>query len=46
MIEKFTQWHKDRLNCVADYCGLSAYQMFWVAAIKGVVIGYLIGVYL
>ena len=46
MIEKLIQWHKDRLNCVANYWDLSAYQMFWIAAIKGIAFGYIAGKYL
>ena len=46
MIKRFTQWHKDRIECVANHFGLSSYQLMWAAAIKGIVMGYLIGKYL
>jgi len=40
---KIAQWHKDKMNNVADRLGLSAYQIMWIAFAKGIVIGYLIG---
>lgn len=46
MIEKFTQWHKDRIECAASHFGISQYQLLWISAIKGIVFGYLVGVYL
>ena len=45
MIDRFVQWHKDRMNCAADYIGLSAYQITWIAWVKGLVCGYVIGDY-
>jgi hypothetical protein len=45
-MKSFVQWHKDRMKCVADYFGLSAYQMVWIAFTKGIVLGYLICAYL
>jgi|TARA_R110000824_G_C14979576_1_gene654035 hypothetical protein len=45
-MKRLIQWHKDRMNCMADYFGLSAYQITWAAFAKGLVIGYLLGVYL
>mgnify|MGYP001347957804 CR=1 FL=1 len=46
MMKRFTQWHKDRIQCVATYFRLSYYQLLWVAAIKGVILGYIVGKYL
>jgi len=45
-MDRFVEWHKARIQCVADYCELSPYQMLWVAAIKGTIFGYIVGVYL
>ena len=45
-MKRVIQWHKDLCNDVADRFGLSAYQIMWVAAVKGLVIGYLAGAYL
>ena len=45
-MKKFTQWHKDRIECVANHFGLSNYQLLWIAAIKGILFGYIAGVYL
>jgi hypothetical protein len=45
-MKKFTKWHKERIDCVANHFGLSSYQLMWIAAIKGIVFGYLVGVYL
>lgn len=46
MIDRFVQWHKDRMNCVANYFELSAYQCYWIAFAKGLAFGYIIGVYI
>jgi hypothetical protein len=45
-MKRLVEWHKDRIQCVADYFGLSAYQIAWIALAKGVLVGYIIGVYL
>ncbi|MBT5637506.1 MAG: hypothetical protein HOJ16_02925 [Candidatus Peribacter sp.] len=45
-MDHFVQWHKDRIQCVADYCNLSNYQLLWISAIKGMILGYIVGVYL
>ena len=42
----FIEWHKGRIECVANYFSLSNYQLLWAAAIKGIVFGYLVGKYL
>ena len=42
-MKRFVEWHKDRMNCAADYFGLSAYQITWIAFAKGLVFGYIIG---
>jgi|LWDU01.1.fsa_nt_gi ElaB/YqjD/DUF883 family membrane-anchored ribosome-binding protein len=46
MIKKVIQWHKDRIECTAAYFKLSQYQLLWIAAIKGIIIGYIMGEYL
>tara|TARA_B100000700_G_scaffold234314_1_gene259727 strand:- start:661 stop:801 length:141 start_codon:yes stop_codon:yes gene_type:complete len=46
MMRRFICWHKDRIECVASHFGLSHYQLLWFAALKGIAIGYLVGVYL
>jgi hypothetical protein len=45
-MKSFVQWHKDRIKCVADYFELSYYQLLWLAATKGIVLGYIAGRYL
>ena len=45
-MKRLVKWHRDFLNNIADMLGLSAYQIVWIAFIKGLVLGYLIGVYL
>lgn len=45
-IERFTKWHKARIECVSTHFGLSHYQLLWGAAIKGIIAGYIIGKYL
>jgi len=45
-MKRFTQWHKARIDCVADHFCLSRYQLLWIAAIKGIIVGYIIGKYL
>jgi len=39
-------WHKDRIECVANHFDLSNYQLLWIAGIKGILFGCIIGVYL
>ncbi len=46
MINKFIEWHKDKINNTANNFGLSKYQLLWISAAKGVVVGYIIGRYL
>lgn len=46
IMKKLIQWHKDMLNNMVYRFDLSFYQMVWVAWIKGLVIGYLIALYL
>lgn len=43
MISKFVSWHKGKIDCVQSYFNLSAYQLLWAAAIKGILIGYILG---
>jgi len=45
-MKRLIQWHKDLMNNLTDRFGLSAYQVAWIAFLKGVVIGYLAGVLL
>ena len=45
-MKKLIQWHKDKMNCAADYFGLSTYQITWIALLKGFAFGYLIALYL
>ncbi len=45
-MKRFIQWHKDKLNCFANCWNLSAYQIFWLAAAKGMLFGYITGKYL
>jgi len=42
----FIDWHKSKIKCAADYFNLSQYQLLWVAAIKGFIMGYIVSVYL
>jgi hypothetical protein len=43
MISKFVIWHKEKIDRVQLYFNLSDYQLLWVAALKGVLIGYFLG---
>ena len=45
-MKSFIAWHKDRIKCTADYFGLSNYQLLWIAAIKGILLGCIVGMYL
>ncbi len=45
-MKRFVKWHKDKIECVAIHFGLSHYQLLWIAAIKGILFGYVAGVYL
>ena len=45
-MKRLIEWHKDLMNDLADRFGLSAYAITWVAFVKGIVIGYVAGVYL
>ena len=45
-MKSLIQWHKEIIERVATRFGLSQYQLYWIAAIKGIVFGYLVGVYL
>ena len=45
-MKKFVHWHKDRIACVAKHFGLSQYQLLWVATVKGIICGYIVGTYL
>ena len=45
-MKRLIEWHRELLNNMADRFGLTAYQITWVAFAKGLVFGYLIGVYL
>tara|TARA_R100001163_G_C5044292_1_gene181804 strand:- start:1074 stop:1211 length:138 start_codon:yes stop_codon:yes gene_type:complete len=45
-MKKLIRWHKDKMNDFAFATGLSAYQITWIAFIKGALIGCIIGVYL
>ncbi len=45
-MKRLIQWHKDLMNSLADRLGLSAYQVVWIAFLKGAVIGYVAGVLL
>ena len=38
-------WHKNKVDNLMYRMGLSSYQLGWLAFVKGVVIGYIIGVY-
>ena len=46
IIKIFSSWHKGKMNDFAFKHDLSAYQITWLAFLKGVVIGCIIGVYL
>lgn len=45
-MKRLIEWHRELLNNMADRFGLTAYQITWVAFAKGLVFGYLIGVFL
>ena len=45
-MKRLIQWHKNILNDMVHYFGLSLYQTLWIAFAKGILIGYLIGEYL
>ncbi len=45
-MKRFIKWHKDRIECAAIHFDLSHYQLLWAAAVKGIIVGYLIGKYL
>ena len=45
-MKRLIRWHKGKMNDFAFATGLSAYQITWIAFLKGVVIGYITGVYL
>jgi len=45
-MKSFVEWHKDRIDCVANHFNLSNYQLLWIAGIKGVALGYVLGTYL
>jgi hypothetical protein len=45
-MKRLIEWHKELLNDAADKFGLSAYQITWIAFVKGLLIGYLVGEYL
>jgi len=46
MMMRLIEWHREKMNDLADRFGLSAYQIVWIAFLKGAVLGYLAGVYL
>tara|TARA_E500000331_G_scaffold247888_1_gene238274 strand:+ start:232 stop:378 length:147 start_codon:yes stop_codon:yes gene_type:complete len=43
---KLIDWHKEKVDNVMYRMGLSFYQLNWLAFVKGIVIGYIIGVYI
>jgi hypothetical protein len=45
-MKRFFEWHRELANDIADQLGLSAYQMFWISFVKGLIIGCLIGLWL
>ena len=45
-MKRLIQLHKDMLNDLAFRFNLSAYQITWIAFIKGAIIGYAIGVHI
>ena len=45
-MKRLIQWHKDRMNCVANHFELSAYQCYWIAWAKGVIIGVIVAEYI
>ncbi len=38
-------WHKEKVDNLMYRMGLSFYQLSWLAFVKGIVVGYIIGVY-
>tara|TARA_R110001583_G_scaffold187429_1_gene348737 strand:+ start:117 stop:254 length:138 start_codon:yes stop_codon:yes gene_type:complete len=45
-MKRLIQLHKDTLNELIDYLGLSIYQALWITFAKGLLVGYVVGVYL
>ena len=42
-LKKLVDWHKGAILKVQEISGLSNYQLLWVSAAKGLVVGYIIG---
>jgi hypothetical protein len=42
----FVEWHKTRIKAIQSRLGVSDYALLWLSFIKGLVIGYLLAVYL
>ena len=42
----FVQWHKERIKCAKNYFNLTSYQLLWIAALKGVIVGYFVATYM
>jgi hypothetical protein len=45
-MKKLVQAHKRMMNSLANRFDLSAYQCIWLAFIKGLLIGWIVGTYL
>ena len=45
-MKRLIQWHKDMMNDFAFRFDLTAYQITWIAFIKGVVAGYIVATYM
>ena len=45
-MKRLIQLHKDMLNDLAFRFNLSAYQVTWIAFVKGVIIGYVVGAHI
>ena len=44
-MKRLIQWHKNILNEMVNYFGMSLYQALWLAFVKGAIIGYIPGEY-
>ena len=42
----FVEFHKKRIKSIQSWLGLSDYALLWLTFIKGLVIGFLLSVYL
>jgi len=45
-MKRLIQWHSGLLDNITDRFGLSVYQIAWLAFVKGLFIGYIIGAHL